>query len=278
MEEMNALEQIKADVVRHGALEEELFRLYKRRADKEKHVSRIIPEYSDDWDNDPGVKHLSKKNEEKRISAEMMLLVEERRELSVSEGQYLKEVEKRLSEMRGGEEEAERVQEIEALEVQLADIKENGERLEKAAQCGLRLIRQTGMIKRSVDQAIKFRVGNRGLSEPLKMALHMIDNRFTPDLKELYSLIGEPPIDQHLRKKVTYCQVGGSDWAWEGFDLDIVGFITRFFHKPDQKRFEQVDVELLNIRYEVYGVMCNICKERIRLIEELLVCGEKCGL
>ena len=93
---MNTFDQIKADVVRHGQLEDELFRLYKRRADKEKHISRIIPEYSEDWDNDPGVKHLSKKHDEKRIGAEMMVLVEERRELLVSEEKYIKAVEKAI--------------------------------------------------------------------------------------------------------------------------------------------------------------------------------------
>jgi hypothetical protein len=268
---MNAMEQLKADVIRHGALEGELEKLYKRRADKEKHISRIIPEYSEDWDNDPGVKHLSKKHEEKRISGEMMLLGEERREILISEEKYLREVERRLGEMDADEA-------VQELTMQLAEVKENSARLDKAAQCGVRLIRQTGMIKRSVDQAIKFRGGNSGLSEPLKMALHLIDNRMMPDLKEFYSLMGEPPITQNLRKKVTYCQVRGSDWVWEGFDLDIIGFITRLFHKPDQKRFEQVDVELLNIRYEVYGMMRRICKERTRLIEALISCGEKCGL
>lgn len=278
MEEMNTFEQIKADVVRHGQLENELQCLYKRRADKEKHISRIIPEYSEDWDNDPGVKHLSKKHDEKRISAEMMVLVEERRELLISEEKYFKAVQKAIDARKEGEVSAEDAAELEALEAHFADVRENSLRLSKAAQCGIRLIRQTGMIKRSVDQAIKFRVGNSGLSEPLKMALHMIDSRMKPDLTEFYSLMGEPPIAQNLRKKVTYCQVSGSDWVWEGFDLDIVGFITRLFHKPDQKRFEQVDVELLNIRYEVYGMMCRICKERIRLVEELLACGQRFGL
>ncbi len=275
MEASNGWEQVKADIARRRELEQELSQMYKRRADKEKHISRIIPEYSDDWDNDPGIKHLSKKHEEKRISAEMLMLVEERRELMLSENKYLQAVERNLQNMRRYGAAGKALEEIEA---QLNDVKENGERLDKAAQCGLRLIRQTGMIKRSVDQAIKFRVGNSGLSEPLKIALHMIDNRMTPDLKEFYALIGEPPIDQQLRKKVTYCQVSGSDWVWEGFDLDLIGFITRLFHKPDQKRFEQVDVELLNIRFEVYNVMSSICKERAHLVDELIACGEKCGV
>ena len=268
------LDKLRTHVVRRGEVEQQLSQLYIRRAGKEKHVSRIIPEYSEDWKYDPSVKDSDKKGEEKMISAEMVLLVAERRDLDESERKYREAIARRIENMRraGVAHEV-----IEGLEEELRRIIRNVERIDRAAGFGQRIIRQTGHIKRCLDQALKFRIGSGGLSEPLKTALRGVDE-LNPMIDEFYILIEEPAIKHDMREKIKYCQIGGADWAWEVFDLDIVGLITRLFHRPDMQRFSEVDVELLDVRFRIYNAMSRVAVKRSILVDELLQLADSISL
>jgi len=267
------LERIKEHVARRGEVERKLAELYVRRAGKEKHISRIIPEYSEDWVNDPSVKESDKKGEEKMISAEMVMLVAERRDLDLSELKYRNAIVRRIEDMRR----AGMGHEIEAIDEELQRLERAVDQIDEAAALGQRIIRQTGHIKRCMDQAIKFRVGSGGLSEPLKTALRGVDE-LDPMLISFYNLLEEPVIKHDMREKIKYCQIGGADWVWEVFDYDIVGLFTRLFHRPDMQRFSDVDVELLDIRFRVYNAMSRVAIKRSLLVDGLLHLAEAVGL
>lgn len=257
--------KIEADMIRRSELEKRLAELYIRRAGREKHVSRIIPEYSPEWENDLGVKSSERKGEEKMNSAEMMLLVAERQDVEESEEICRRLIAEKIDRMRN---EGAAPETLEVLELRLNGISGRADQMDEAAATGQRIIRQTGHIKRCLDQAIKFRVGSGGLSEPLRAALHGVDV-LTPMLESFYTLIGEPSCHHNLHEKIRDCQIGGKDWMWEVFDYDIVGLIKRLFHRPDMRRFSDVDVELLEVRYRVYNAMSRVAKERGNLAGDL---------
>ena len=259
-------EGIREKLIRRGEVENLLGELYTRRAGKEKHISRIIPEYSEEWENDPYVKGSDKKGDEKMLSAEMVLLAAEREDLKRNEAECFDEIEGRIGALRseaGGE------GVTDELEKRLVSIREQGDRLDQAAVLGQKIIRQTAFIKMCMDQALKFRRGSGGLSEPLKAALRGVD-LLEPVLRDFYALIGETGVQQSLRDKIKYCQLGGTDWVWEVFDYDIVGLITRLFHRPDMKRFSEVDVELIDLRFRVYNAMSRVAERRGVLVGDLL--------
>ena len=238
-------EGIREKLIRRGEVENLLGELYTRRAGKEKHISRIIPEYSEEWENDPYVKGSDKNGDDQMLSAEMVLLAAEREDLKRNEAECFDEIEGRIGALRseaGGE------GATDELEKRLVSIREQGDRL---------------------DQALKFRRGSGGLSEPLKAALRGVD-LLEPVLRDFYALIGETGVQQSLRDKIKYCQLGGTDWVWEVFDYDIVGLITRLFHRPDMKRFSEVDVELIDLRFRVYNAMSRVAERRGVLVGDLL--------
>lgn len=257
--------RMQADILRRADIEKRLAELYIRRAGREKHVSRIIPEYSPEWENDPGVKSSEKKGEEKMNSAEMMLLVAERQDVCKSEETCRGLIAQKIERMR---KEGAAAETLEVLEMGLNSICTRTERMDEAAATGLRIIRQSGHIKRCLDQALKFRMGSGGLSEPLRAALHGVDV-LGPMLERFYTLIGEPSFHQNLYEKIRDCQIEGRDWMWEVFDYDIVGLIKRLFHRPDMRRFSDVDVELLEVRYRVYNSMSRVARERGNLASDL---------
>ena len=84
--------------------------------------------------------------------------------------------------------------------------------------------------------------------------------------------------DTKILVRAAYCQIGGADWAWEVFDLDIVGLFTRMFHRPDMQRFSEVDVELLDVRFRVYNAMSRVTVKRSILTEELLHLADSINL
>ncbi len=268
------LGRLESQLKRRSEVERQLAQLYTRRAGKEKHISRIVPEYSEDWENDPSVKESDKKGDEKMASAEMVLLVAEKRDLFRGEKQYREAIGRHIEELGKGPADGEWI------ESQCADfqrISAMAERLDEAALLGQRIIRQSGHIKRCMDQALKFRFGSSGLSEPLRTALRAV-GEIEPMIVSFYTLIGEPSFKMDLREKIKYCQIGGADWVWETFDLDIIGLITRLFHRPDMKRFSEVDVELLDIRFRVYNAMSRVAVKRAELIAELRELARKAGL
>ena len=261
----------RADMIRRRDVDKELGELYGYRAGKEKHISRVIPEYSEEWDNDPSTQRLAKSQKEKRIGAEMVMLTVEKEDLEASHRAYVEAVGayvNALSVPEGEEnEQAKRYQTI----LKQMDL------MDRALLSGQKIIRQTGMIQRSMTQALKFRFGRKGLSEPLKIALRGVDN-MEPTLREFYTLIEEPCIDQDLRRKIKYCQMSGKDWVWEQFDLDIMGLITRLFHRPDMKRFSEAEVELLDIRFRVYNALARVAKHRSKQTDKLLTMAEEFGI
>jgi len=262
----------RADMIRRRDVDKELGELYSYRAGKEKHISRVIPEYSEEWDNDPSTQRLDKQQKEKRISAEMVMLTVEKEDLEASHRAYVEAVGAYVNQLPvpEGEEEAEQVKRYRTILKQM-------DLMDRALVCGQKVIRQTGMIQRSMTQALKFRFGGKGLSEPLKIALRGVDT-MEPVLRDFYTLIEEPCIDQELRRKIKYCQVSGKDWVWEQFDLDIVGLITRLFHRPDMKRFSEAEVELLDIRFRVYNALSRVAKNRANQTDKLLTLAEECGI
>ncbi|MBQ2956463.1 MAG: hypothetical protein IJE08_08370 [Clostridia bacterium] len=266
-----SMEKARECVLRRSELEKELANLYVRRAGKEKHISRIIPEYSEDWANDSAVKDSDKKGEEKMMSAEMVMLVAERRDLCAGEEKINHAIERRLKNMgRIG-------MHFEEMEEELIRLQKSAKALDEAAATGQRIIRQTGHIKRCMDQALKFRVGSGGLSEPLRIALRGVDE-LEPMMQSFYTIIEEPAIKHDMREKIKYCQIGGADWAWEAFDLDVVGLFARLFHRPDMKRFSEVDVELLDVRFRVYNAMSRVAVKRSIVCEELIRLAETAGV
>lgn len=262
----------KADMMRRRDVDKELGELYSYRAGKEKHISRVIPEYSEEWDNDPSTQRLAKSQKEKRIGAEMVMLTVEKEDLEAAHRAYVEAVGAYVEGLSApeGEEEAEQAKRYHAILKQM-------DLMDRALACGQKIIRQTGMIQRSMTQALKFRVGGRGLSEPLKIALRGVDT-MEPVLRDFYTLIEEPCIDQDLRRKIKYCQVSGKDWVWEQFDLDIMGLITRLFHRPDMKRFSAAEEELLDIRFRVYNALARVAKHRSKQTDKLLTLAEECGI
>lgn len=255
--------QMEAELIRRCEVEKLLGDLYIRRAEREKHVSRMIPEYSEEWETDPYVKASDKKGEEKMASAEMVLLAAERRDLRPSEKYYQQAV---MQKIRGLDEAADEDEAADALEIRLLNAAAQAEQLDQAAQIGQRIIRQTGYIKRCADQAMQFRFSR--LSEPLKAALRGADV-IEPLMKDFFRLIGEKEIALTLRDKIRYCQLGGSDLVWETFNDDFAGWISRLLHRPDLQRFSEVDVELLDIRYRVYYAMSRVTEKRRWLINEM---------
>ena len=257
--------RMEADLTRREELEKKLSELYIRRAGREKHVSRIIPEYSAEWQYDPGVKGSDRKGEEKMNSAEMMLLVAERNDLKASEARCRELVGWKIEQMH---EEGAADEVLEGLREGIHGIGFRLDQMDEAAITGQRIIRQTGHIKRCLDQALKFRMGSGGLSEPLRAALHAVE-LMKPMLERFYTLLGEPCIAQNLYQKIRDCQIAGSDWMWEQFDYDIIGLITRLFHRPDMQRFSEVEVELLDVRFRVYNAMSRVTEERSRATGDL---------
>ena len=257
--------RMEADLMRRAELEKELSELYARRAGKEKHVSRIIPEYSLDWAYDPGVKGSDKKGDEKMNSAEMMLLVAERQDLKWSEERCSELIGQKIEKMH---DEGAADETLDVLREGIQSLSSRLAQMDEAAVTGQRIIRQTGHIKRCLDQALKFRLGSGGLSEPLRAALHGVEV-MKPMLERFYILLGEPCIAQNLYEKIRDCQIAGADWMWEEFDFDIVGLITRLFHRPDMQRFSEVDVELLDVRFRVFNAMSRVTKERSQLTGDL---------
>ena len=159
-----------ADMVRRSAVDRELADLYRFRAGKEKHISRVIPEYSEEWDNDPTVKKLDKHGEEKRRSAEMFMLTAEKEDLAAAHRAYEEGIAQYVQAMSEEERAAEG-----SIAGRYEHILREMDRLDRALLCGQKVIKQTGMIQRSVMQALKFRFGGGGLSEPLKIALRGVD-------------------------------------------------------------------------------------------------------
>ncbi len=257
--------RMEADLTRREELEKQLAELYTRRAGREKHVSRIIPEYSSEWASDPGVKGSDRKGEEKMNSAEMMLLVAERQDLKHSEMRCRELIAEKIQQMH---DEGAADETLEVLKEGVRAISANLDRMDEATTTGQRIIRQTGHIKRCLDQALKFRLGSGGLSEPLRAALHGVDV-MKPMLERFYILLGEPCPVQDLHRKIRDCQIGGGDWMWEEFDFDIVGLINRLFHRPDMQRFSEVEVELLDMRFKVFNAMSRVTKERGQLTGDL---------
>ena len=263
-----------ADVARREQLEKQLSELYTRRAGREKHVSRIIPEYSAEWQYDPGVKSSERKGEEKMNSAEMMLLVAERHDLLKSEMCCRELIAQKIDEMHdaGAADET-----LEVLREDAGKLNSRLEWMDESATTVQSIIRQTGHIKRCMDQALKFRMGSGGLSEPLRAALHGVEV-MKPMLERFYILLGEPCLTIDLQKKIRNCQIAGADWMWEQFDFDIVGLINRLFHRPDMQRFSEVEVELLDVRFRVYNAMSRVAEERSRLTGELRHLAHMVGL
>lgn len=261
----NSWKRIEADLVRREEIEKTLSELYARRAGREKHVSRIIPEYSSEWEYDPGVKSSERKGEEKMNSAEMMLLAAERHDLQAGEARCRELITERIDQMQqeGAEGEA-----LISIREECQQINLRLDWMDEAAGTGQRIIRQTGHIKRCMDQALKFRLGSGGLSEPLRAAIHAVEI-MKPMLEKFYTLLGEPCITQDLYNKIRNCQIAGADWMWEQFDFDIVGLINRLFHRPDMHRFSEVEVELLDVRFRVYNAMSRVAEERSRLTGDL---------
>ena len=257
--------RMEADLMRREELEKKLSDLYTRRAGREKHVSRIIPEYSSEWQYDPGVKSSERKGEEKMNSAEMMLLVAERQDLKESEVRCRELIAWKIERMH---EEGAADETLEVLKEGLHTLESRLDQMDEAAVTGQRIIRQTGHIKRCLDQALKFRLGSGGLSEPLKAALHGVEV-MKPMLERFYILLGESCITQNLYEKIRACQIAGSDWMWEQFDYDLFGLIARLFHRPDMQRFSEVEVELLDVRFRVYNAMSRVTKERGNLTGDL---------
>ena len=257
--------RMEADLTRREELERKLSELYIRRAGREKHVSRIIPEYSAEWQNDPGVKSSERKGEEKMNSAEMMLLVAERHDLKASEARCRELVAGKIEKMH---DEGAPHEVLDGLREELHGINFRLDQMDEAAITGQRIIRQTGHIKRCLDQALKFRRGSGGLSEPLRAAIHEVE-LMKPMLERFYTLLGEPCIAQNLRQKIRDCQIAGADWMWEQFDFDIVGLVNRLFHRPDMQRFSDVEVELLDVRFRVYNAMSRVTEERGRVTGDL---------
>ena len=253
------------DLTRREELEKKLSELYARRAGREKHVSRIIPEYSTEWQYDPGVKSSERKGEEKMNSAEMMLLVAERQDLMDSEARCRELIAAKLEQMQD-EGVADEV--LTELREAIRGIGNRLDQMDEAAVTGQRIIRQTGHIKRCMDQALKFRMGSGGLSEPLKAALRAVE-RMKPMLERFYTLLGEPCLTQNLHQKIRDCQIAGRDWMWEQFDYDLGGLIARLFHRPDMQRFSEVDVELLDVRFRVYNAMSRVVIERSKATGDL---------
>ena len=263
-----------ADVSRRKELEKQLSELYTRRAGREKHVSRIIPEYSAEWKYDPGVKSSERKGEEKMNSAEMMLLAAERQDLKAGEMHCRELIARKIEDMHnaGAADET-----LEVLRESLRTISGRIDQLDEAAATGQRIIRQTGHIKRCMDQALKFRRGSGGLSEPLRAALHGVDV-MKPLIGRFYILLGEPCLTLDLQKKIRNCQIAGADWMWEQFDFDLIGLFNRLFHRPDMQRFSEVEVELLDVRFRVYNAMSRVTEERSRQTGELHHLAHMVGL
>lgn len=255
--------QMEADLMRREEIERTLSELYIRRAGREKHVSRIIPEYSAEWMDDPGVKSSERKGEEKMNSAEMMLLAAERLDLKKSEELCRELISEKIEQMKvvNDESYSELCESVRVLNSRL-------NQMDEAAMTGQRIIRQTGHIKRCMDQALKFRRGSGGLSEPLRAAIRAVES-MKPMLERFYTLLGEPCITQNLYNKIRNCQIAGADWMWEQFDFDIVGLINRLFHRPDMQRFSEAEVELLDVRFRVYNAMSRVTKERSCLTGDL---------
>ena len=257
--------RMEADISRREELEMQLSELYTRRAGREKHVSRIIPEYSSEWRYDPGVKDSDRRGEEKMKSAEMMLLVAERQDLIAGEMRCREMIAKKIEVMHseGAPDET-----LEVLRDSIRTIDNRLKQMDEAASAGQSIIRHTGHIKRCLDQALKFRRGSGGLSEPLRAALHSVEV-MKPLLERFYILLGEPCLTQELQKKIRDCQIAGADWMWEQFDFDIVGLVNRLFHRPDMQRFSDVEVELLDVRFRIYNAMSRVAKERSHLTGDL---------
>lgn len=257
--------RMEADLMRREELEKRLSELYTRRAGREKHVSRIIPEYSSEWEYDPGVKSSERKGEEKMNSAEMMLLVAERQDLRAGEARCRELIARKIDQMHdsGAADET-----LEVLRESMRTINSQLAQMDEAAVTGQSIIRQTGHIKRCMDQALKFRKGSGGLSEPLRAAIHGVD-KMKPMLERFYILLGEPCITLNLHEKIRDCQIAGDDWMWEQFDFDVVGLVNRLFHRPDMQRFSEVEVELLDVRFRVYNAMSRVAKERSNLTGDL---------
>ena len=262
--ESGSAEKLLANMLRRVEVESSLSALYIRRAEKEKHLSRIIPEYSEDWESDPYVKRSERKGDEKMIGAEMVLLVAERRDLDEAEKVFRASLQQMIGSLPAPNEEdaASPAARLKAITAQI-------DRMDMAAKSGQKIIRATSHIKRCADQAMQFRLGSGGLSEPLKAALYTTD-QMGPVLRDFYQLLGEASFPLTLRDKIKYCQVGGSDWMWEMFDYDLMGLFTRLFHRPDAARFSEVDVELLGIRYRIYSAMSRIAGWRSSLTKELI--------
>ena len=266
--------RIEADISRREELERQLSELYTRRAGREKHVSRIIPEYSAEWQYDPGVKGSDRKGEEKMKSAEMMLLVAERQDLIDGEKRCRELIAQKIEKMHS-EGAPDEMMEVLWDRFRMIDYQMN--QMDEAAITGQSIIRHTGHIKRCLDQALKFRRGSGGLSEPLRAALHTVEV-MKPLLERFYILLGEPCMTQDLQKKIRDCQIAGADWMWEQFDFDIVGLINRLFHRPDMQRFSDVEVELLDVRFRIYNAMSRVAEERSRLTGELRHLAHMVGL
>jgi len=255
---------MEADLTRREEIERTLSELYTRRAGREKHVSRIIPEYSAEWKDDPGVKSSERKGEEKMNSAEMMLLVAERLDVKKSEELCRELIFEKIEKMKVEKDDESYLELCESLRVLNGRLNQ----MDEAAMTGQRIIRQTGHIKRCMDQALKFRRGSGGLSEPLRAAIRAVEN-MKPMLERFYTLLGEPCITENLYSKIRDCQIAGADWMWEQFDFDIVGLINRLFHRPDMQRFSEAEVELLDVRFRIYNAMSRVTKERSCLTGDL---------
>ena len=138
-------------MIRRKNVDLELAELYNRRAGKEKHISRVIPEYSEEWNNDPSVKRLDKHGEEKRISAEMVMLTVEKEDLAASHRAYEEAVKAYIDTLP---EEEKASTDENALVPRYETTMRHIDLTDRALVLGQKVIRQTGMIQRSMTQAL----------------------------------------------------------------------------------------------------------------------------